>query len=116
MANPLSPGIHRYPDMQFDLAHLEGSSVTMAHFVANQPCILMHCPCPRSIGNTRRLHDGFIGAQVVDHTNEAIIERWPTMSQHAIKVRHADPRKFLGGLIHNGPPAFCAARCSSSTW
>jgi hypothetical protein len=60
--------------VQLDLAHLEGRGVAVAQEVADKTAVLLHFLGPLAVRDPGRLHDGFVGAHIIDDAHEAVVE------------------------------------------
>jgi hypothetical protein len=89
MTDPLAPTIHRDTYVQLQFAHLKRGCVVMPHKVSDQTTVLVHQPGPCSVGDTRGLDDGCVGAHVVDDSHEAIVEHLEGLPKDFVECKNA---------------------------
>ena len=85
MTDPLPPGVHRHPDVQLDLAHLERCRVIVAQEVPDQAAVLVHLLGAGPVRYPGRLHDGAVVAQVVDDPDEALVEHAQRFAENRVE-------------------------------
>jgi len=98
VAYPLTPAVHRHAHVKFDLAHLEGRAVTMAHQVADQAPVFADLLRTFAVGYTGRLDDGFVRPHIVDDTDESVVEHLERRSEYAVE-RGDDGANQVFGLV-----------------
>jgi hypothetical protein len=78
--------------VQLYLAHLEGRRMLVAHQIPDEATVFVHRLSPGSIRNTGCLNDCCVGSEIVDDSNEAIIEDWQLSAENFVEIRNRGAR------------------------
>ena len=101
MPDPLAGDVHREPDQELVLDHLERRRMTVAHQVPNQAPVVACGLRALTVGDARGLDDRRIVPHVVHERDETVGEDGVTDADLQVRSGHRDST-HRGGYVGHG--------------